>query len=106
MILICKKCKTKLPEEANFCFHCGVAVGLTEEEKRERKAKSEQQLRSMTRIGNAIMEAQMQAQMQDGGMMDMMGMMGLDETRFPKTKEAELMRRREAYKMRMPHDVR
>ena len=84
-------------------------MGLTEEEKRERKAKSEQQLRSMTRIGNAIMEAQMQAQMQDGGMMDMMGMMGMmgmDETRFPKTKEAELMRRREAYKMRMPHDVR
>ena len=101
MILICKKCKTKLPEEANFCFHCGVAVGLTEEEKRERKAKSEQQLRSMTRIGNAIMEAQMQAQMQDGGMMDMMGMMGMDEMRVPKTKEAELMRRREASKMRM-----
>ena len=105
MILICKKCKTKLPEEANFCFHCGVAVRLTEEEKKERKEKSEQQLRSMTRIGNAIMEAQMQAQMQDGGM-GMMGMMGMNEARFPQTKEAELMRRREAYKMRMPHDVR
>lgn len=42
--MICKDCGTILPEEANFCFHCGVRVSDREVKLPERKVESSVEL--------------------------------------------------------------
>ena len=60
--LICEKCETRLPYEANFCFHCGHP--LRKEPTEEEKLRSIREAHRMARMGEAIMKAQMMAEME------------------------------------------
>ena len=60
--MICKHCKTVLPENANFCFNCGEKVVLTPQENEEMELRRRRWLAQMNRTGHAIMKAQMEFQ--------------------------------------------